>query len=305
MRPALLLLCSLFFAAPAFAQNLQVVTVPVDPLDATVPHAAYNGHATTFKAIARGGSGTYFTEWDFDGNGVYDATSTTSNPYNLGLRFQLPNQAADTTFLARVRVTSGGQTVTGTYPVHVFSDVPADPGNANERQLQIQRSVAIDDALWFLHTSMTRAGDPTNPLTGAQIIGHLAEQTTYTAGAFLEALGRTRHFPAFPVAYLGELPDAAANTRRWRDDPYAEDAARLVNFLLSQASVVSVTAQDESNLSGFYPEVALPPIPGTDDGWGLLIGAVPNDLSTGHAASALRGLAFARLQGFVAQVGDP
>ncbi len=34
-----------------------------------------------------GGNGTYLMEWDFDGNGVYDASLTTNNRYNLSTAF--------------------------------------------------------------------------------------------------------------------------------------------------------------------------------------------------------------------------
>lgn len=45
---------SLVLSSAALAQNLQVIPVPWIAADATIPHFAYNGHATTFKAIARG-----------------------------------------------------------------------------------------------------------------------------------------------------------------------------------------------------------------------------------------------------------
>ncbi len=293
------------------AQGLEVITVPWVAAEPAVPHLAYNGHATTFKAIARGGNGTYLVEWDFDGNGTWDLSSSTTDRYDLSARFTFANQAADVTFLARVQVTSNAEVAVATYPVRVFADVPADPSTATDRQLQVMRGVAIDDGLWFLHTQLTRVGDETNPVTGAQVTGWLdpdAGQASYrniSSGSHLEALGLNGHFPAFPTAYLGELPDPAANAARWAGDPYAEDAARLVNHLLTQALVVSIAAPDESNLTGFYPEVAATPIPGTDDGFGLHIGYNTSNHVNGPHSNALRGFALAHLTGFVAQVGDP
>ena len=293
------------------AQGLQVIPVPWVATDPTVPHAAYNGHATTFKAIARGGDGTYLVEWDYDGDGVYDSIATRTDRYDLSEAFTFPVQAADRTFVATLRVTSAGQTAFGSYPVRVFADVPGDFALATDRQVQVMRSVSIDDGLWFLHKQMARTGNEDDPMTGAQIKGWVdpdAGQTTYrniASGSYLEALGRNLHFPAFPAAYLGALPDPAANAARWATDPYAEDAARLVNHLLTQASVVSVSAADEVNLVGFYPEVAASPIAGTDDGIGLCVGYAPGELTNGPLSNVLRGLAFANLTGFVAQVGDP
>ena len=77
-----------------------------------------------------------------------------------------------------------------------------------------------------------------------------------------------------------------------------------MNYLLTQASVVTVAAADESNLTGFYPEVAKTRIPGTDDGIGIYVGYSPGEQSTGPLSGILRALALANLTGFVAQVGD-
>ena len=297
-------LWSVCFSAVSFAQGLQVIPVPWTALDPTVPHAAYNSHATTFKAIARGGNGTYLVEWDFNGDGVFDYSVSTTNRYNLSTRFTYPNQAFDLDMVATVRVTSNGETVVGAYPVHIYADVPANPASATARQLQVMRNVALDDGLWFLHNQLTRTGDETNVLTGATITAVLPVMTTMTSGAFLEALGRNQHSPAFPPAYIGDQPNPMENAMRWATDPYAEDAARLVNGLLAAATVVGVAAADESNMVGFYPEVTATPIPGTDDGIGLYIGSTPGDQTTGWMANALRGLAVSHLTGYVAQVGD-
>ncbi|MBK7196644.1 MAG: hypothetical protein IPH80_29545 [Myxococcales bacterium] len=260
----------------AEAQSLRVLPVPWVAADPTIPHQAYNGHATTFKAIARGGNGTYVVEWDFDGNGVYDFSATRSNRYDLSTTFTYPSQATTTTFQATVRVTSNAQVVTGTYPVRVFADVPLDPNAATDRQLQVMRSVAVDDALWYLHNQLTRSGNEEDALTGAQATGYISQadntiRNAATSG-FLWSLSLNGHYAAFPPAYIGALPDAADNAARWANDPYAEDAMRVVNGLLLQATIVGVDAASESNLTGFYPEVQQEPIYGTDDGIGIWIG---------------------------------
>lgn len=300
----------LLVGSVASAQDLRVLPVPLVAEDPTVPHLAYRGHATTFKAIARGGNGTYLFEWDFDGDGVYDFSATTTNRYFLSTRFTYPDQASDRLFQATVRVTSNGQVVIGSYPVLVLAEVPTDPSIANDRQLQVMRSVAIDDGLWYLHGAMGRAGNEADPLTGAQITGWVDSDVGSTTlrnqitAAFLEALGRNQHRAAFPSAYLGEQPDPAGNALRWATDPYAEDAARLLNHLLAQAFAVSVTAADEVNTHGVFPEVTLPPIPGTDDGIGLHVGNGPGDQTNGPLSYVIRALAFADVGGYAAQVGD-
>ncbi len=288
-------------SAAASAQGLTVIPVPAVQLDASAPHFAYNGHATTFKAIARGGGGTYVYEWDFQGDGTYDFTATTTNRYDLSTRFTYPNQASDARFFARVRVTSNAETVTATYPVHVFADVPTNPSLATARQLQVMRNVAIDDGLWFLHNQMVRTGDEANSVTGAQ-----ASATLPTGGypfleaGILEALSRNERRVAFPGAYAGPRPDPASNALRWATDPYAEDAMRMLNQTLNALTVYVIDPADEANETGFYPAAVRVPIPGTDDGIGL--GGGGNN--TGAMSVPLQALATARLGGFVAQVGD-
>jgi len=291
-------------ASAALAQNLEVIPVPWNALDLAIPHQAYNGHATTFKAIARGGNGTYDVEWDFDGDGAFEPVVTTTSRYNLSATFTYPNQATTRTFQAVVRVKSNGETVAAAYPVRVFADVPSDPAAATDRQLQVMRGVAVDDGLWNLHNQIVRSGNEADPLTGAQITGNLGGNTTATAAGFLWSLALNGHYAAFPAAYLGDMPDAAVNAARWSTDPYAEDAVRLVNYLLINATVVSVAAADEVNLVGFYPEVLKTPIPGTDDLIGLYIGSSPGDQTSYYMGHALSALSAARLGGYVAQVGD-
>lgn len=306
MTARLLLPLTLLLAATAFAQNLRVLTVPAVALDPAVPHAAYNGHPTLLKAIARGGDGNYAVEWDYEGDGTFDVASTRTNRYDLSTAVTFPSATTDRTYEAVVRVTSNGQTVTATYPVRVYADVPANPNLATERQLQVMRNVATDDGLWFLHNQLARVGNEDDPLTGAQISASIPTTTfkNISSASFLEALGRHQHYPAFPAAYLGEMPNVAENAARWANDPYAEDAARLVNGMLAQTSVVSVPTSDETNLVGFYPERTATPIPGTDDGIGLYLGYTSGDLTNGPLNNFLRALAVSHLTGYVAQVGD-
>src|SRR5688572_24441712 len=112
-------IAALVLLAPltAAAQNLEAIPVPHVALDASAPHFAYNGRATTFKAIARGGSTEWVVDWDFEGDGTWDNTRTVTNRYDLSARFTYPDQATSTTFTARVRVTSGAETATAEYPV--------------------------------------------------------------------------------------------------------------------------------------------------------------------------------------------
>ena len=52
-----------------YAQGLEVINVPYVPGKPGIPHGTYNQVSTKFMAMARGGGGTYFYDWDFNGDG--------------------------------------------------------------------------------------------------------------------------------------------------------------------------------------------------------------------------------------------
>ncbi|HEV8325120.1 MAG TPA: PKD domain-containing protein, partial [Myxococcota bacterium] len=305
---------TLGLASAAWAA-VDVIPVPWNALDPAIPHQAYNGHPTTFKAIARGGASPYTVEWDFDGDGTFDVLFTSTDRYNLSTVYTYPAQAATVTFNAAVRVTSGPDVDVGYYPVRVFADVPADPTLASPRQLQIMRGVATDDALWWMHLNVTgRAGSEFDPFTGAQITGYFnhgdVSYRTASASTFIWANSLNGHFVAFPVgAYIGTFPAGyePENDARWNNDPYAEDVLRNINWLLTnRLTIVSgIPAVDESNATGMYPEIVRTPIGGTDDGIGIYIGFAPGDMTTYPMGHALAALSVAHLAGLAAQVGDP
>ena len=185
MMFAFTLLCR---TAPAWAAA-KVITVPVTSGDITTPHLAYNGHTTTFKAIARGFSGIAQAQsarfsWDFNGDGIYDRESVpaqcVSAPegttcYDLSAKFTYPPQSVSTTFQAKVRLSVSGQDTFAVYPVFVRADVPAASGgsatilpqNATDEQLEVMRAVALDESLWYLHLHLSNRGG-----TGAAIYGY-------------------------------------------------------------------------------------------------------------------------------------
>lgn len=221
--------------AAGSAEAFSVVPVPKNPQDVNVPHNAYNGKATTYKAIVRDGNcGQYTYWWDPDGPGpiAEQAQQTTADPYNLGFQYTYPNQAADKLFAARVRVQCGAEEAIGTYLVYVTADVPG-PGNANNatvEQLAIMSDVALDDVLWNLHREMISRGG-----NGAAITGYVDHQTNgvdwdvATTGAALWAWSLNGHFPAYPPAtYAGPEPAGclAKNNQLWARSPYSESAMR-------------------------------------------------------------------------------
>lgn len=290
-----------------------VVTVPFDPTDRNVPHPAYNGAPTIFKAIARQGNGTYTYEWDFQGDGVYDFSATTNNRYNLSTSFMYPRRYDDVAYTARVRVTSNGITETADYPVMHYGTILGDQPDAirNEPRTnmdllkdyvandqgrkwrKIMTDKAIDDALWRLHNEIVRTGGE----GVAAITGHISSSTAHTGGV-MTAMQKRKHKAAYPPGtYAGGDPVPtptwlAENDLRYRSDPYAEDLVRLLNFNLSNMPAFGVSASDEADDAGT-------PIAGTNDGIGLSF-SMQDAYHTGIAAE---GLATSGLAGTAAQVG--
>ncbi|MFN3202685.1 MAG: PKD domain-containing protein, partial [Bradymonadia bacterium] len=257
------------------ASALSVVTVPQSPQDTTIPHGAINNEPTRFMAIARDGAAPYTVSWDYDGNGTWDTTFNTNDPYNLAADYTYPVQASDNLFVANVRVVDGGgNTAFGSFPVLVYANVPrlSQANSATEEQLNVMRNRAITRGLWWLHVNYFagRAG------SGSAISGYMDKRDGLRAGsyatvdyaltgAYLWALALNGHFPAYePGTYAGpSTPDwVAQNNALWNNTPFAEDAIRMVNWGLNTFNFVNIPAADEADDGN-------PAIAGTNDGIGF------------------------------------
>jgi hypothetical protein len=316
-RGIIALLLVLFAVPAAFAQP-KVVTVPFNPNDQTVPHPAYNGHPTRFKAIARNsGTTTPYYRWDVDGNGIWDlcagrtpAVATgrwyQDNEYCQDCFSQLPAVSADTVFYATIEMApsvdgSGNPSASyyASYPIYVRADVPSGQTGANGAspdQLEFMKSVALDDALWYLHCQLSRLG------SGSTMYAYASQSTynaTVTASAqFLLALAGSGHFPAYPIGsynQYGYSPPAGfytANDYRWATDPYAEDGIRLFNYLMNNVFATTIPVADEA-------DDGMTTVPGTNDTYGFYLASTENEMNQGAmslAALARSGLVGTRVQ---------
>lgn len=198
---------------PLHAQTLEVIPVPMVSTNPIIPHDTYNGVATTFKAIARGGTGSYNYEWDFNGDGTYDYSNSTSDSYNLSASYTYPDQASDRTFIAKIRVTSGAETATAEYRVTIHATA----------FLWVKVNKAIDDGLWYLHTHQTRGTDANSAEYGYWSYGYPVAAT----GAATEA---------FEIQ--GHLPEGNYDT-----NPYVETVQRGLNYLLARTNVYAIFPQ--------------------------------------------------------------
>ena len=205
------------------------MTVPWYAGNPDVPHYAYNGHATIFKATARGGTGTYTYEWDFNGDGTYDYSNTTTNGYNLSAQYTYPNQTSDKTYIARVRVTSGANTATAEYPVTVHANAT----------LEVKVNVAVDDGLWYLHTSQNRYRSGGIDYGSWDYGGYTSSPTASSVQAFM---------------VHGHLETGDYDT-----DPYVETVARGLKYMFttlrSQAIATQTYGNPDTNGNGIGIEV--------------------------------------------------
>ena len=317
---------------PIVPSNLQtytdrVVTVSFDPTNRNLPHPAFNGSPTIFKAIARNCAAPIEYAWDF-GNGSSSGTQTTNNRYNLSFAFTYPNQVADVAFTAKIKLIScNGAALAehneAVYPVMVYGSIffdRADASHANPvnnidltarpeyvangvgRQWRKRMSdKAIEDGLWQLHNDfINRTGEGLATITANINAPTSANPQLAYAGIAMTAMQKRKHKAAYPpgtypvgdsVPYANWL---AENDHRYASDPYAEDLLRLLNYVLTQLTAVGVAAADEA-------DDAKTPIPLTNDGVGLSFSA---DTTAYHSGMAAEAIATSGLAGTAAQVGD-
>ncbi|MFN3198759.1 MAG: PKD domain-containing protein [Bradymonadia bacterium] len=301
-----LLGCFSTLAAVGTASALTVVPVPQNPNDLTVPHAAMNQTATTFKAIVREGSGPYTVSFDYQGDGTYDYTYNTSDPYVLEASYTYPDVAENTLIIANIRVTdNAGDTAFGSYPVFIYADVPtlSNANNATENQLGIMRRRAIDNGLWFMHKQMVNRAGSNNTITGS-VRGpdsNAGQDQAASSGAYIWALTLNGYIAAYPPGtYVGPMTadETFQNDQMWNNSPYSEDAIRVINWFMSNAAYQGGLSGDDEGDDGN------PAVVGTNDGQGLYFNGITTNRIYGNGvAIAGMGVATAPLGDTVVQLG--
>lgn len=129
------------------------LTVSPDPVVITVPwqfsggievpHDTWSGEEVILKAVVKSRHGPLTYTWDF-GDGT-SASGTVTDLYNVSARHTY-TAASGTPFVARLTVTdTDGRTASDTFPIIV-----------REKSLDVEINKAIDDGLWYLHTTQDR-----------------------------------------------------------------------------------------------------------------------------------------------------
>jgi hypothetical protein len=150
--PALALIAAA--ALPALGA-VTVKTVPFDPHNFSTPHTAIIGAQLILGAtVDLGGSADAFQySWNFGDGSPATAPANITNPYNISATHTYTSGTAGvTTWTAVVTVTdvttpSNGP-FTANYPILL------QPNN-----LQARVNIAIDNGLWYLHSTMWRGTD--------------------------------------------------------------------------------------------------------------------------------------------------
>jgi hypothetical protein len=208
--------------------GLAAITVPWEG-DPTLPHQVYNGGTITLQGTASVPTGCALTSASWDpGDGTGPVAVSFANPRALELAHTYTG-ANGQPYIATLTVTDNcGNSSSDTYRV-----VIVDPKN-----LDVEINMAIDQGLWWLHkrlnlttingipagywVNQSYAADTASSLQALQIHGHLE---------------------------VGNLAE----------DPYAEDVARGMAYLMTTLGSISVPVQTagdpDSNGNGYGLDV--------------------------------------------------
>lgn len=231
---------------PGEGCTMQAITVPAKAEDPAAPHVTYSGAVTTLKGIARYGGNQF--RWDFGDGTAGTPWTAISYPYNLGVNHTYLGSVGDTfTATLSLRNSAAPDTVaTASYPI-VIKDGGSSLASLTREQTDVRAQMAIEQALWYLHITMTRGtyadGTPgyaqpyamnsaTNPLLDACLV------TT--------AFATHGHVAARPWTVTIDENQVGVDLIPYRYDPYVETARRLLNYV----TVNAVAPAIQSQLSG-------------------------------------------------------
>jgi hypothetical protein len=210
---------------------MQAICVPWQPSNPAIAHYTYTGKAITLKGIARGSANQYY--WEYGDATAPMAWTAIGNAYNLGVTHTytgIPGQL----FIATLHVRDSAAPAveaTDTYPIKMY--LSTDQGIQSHEDVRI--NIAIDEGLWYLHTTLVRATYGAGEPGYAQPYGYWAE-TAY----------------GYPQAATGAAVDAfqlhgSKANGDYDGDPYVEDVQRALNYLLANAYSYAIGVQTAGN----------------------------------------------------------
>lgn len=202
-----------------------------DPADG--PHPAITGDVTLLKAIVESNSATLSYEWDTEYDGSTFAGDSglvaVTDPYSLTYSTSYSAAGAYTAAVRVIDTAIGPDAVVGfdTYAVEVV-DLPADPAARRD----LQKRIAIEDGLWWLHEQFKRSVTPADQgSANVAEIDQYEEGTLFCIQAFIDA------------GFLATGDE---------DNPYTEDVRQVVNWITWWLGIMPIT--DKEELEGIDPE---------------------------------------------------
>ena len=113
------------------------------PWHAGEPHPTWSGKTVTLKGTCKGFTGTVKYTWDF-GDGT-SASGTVTNPYAIGATHAYTGTVGTPIRAILTVEDTDGHRSSDQYDLMILGQTP-----------QVERDVAIDEGLWWMHTGMTR-----------------------------------------------------------------------------------------------------------------------------------------------------
>lgn len=217
----------LLLVAPgnAWAVAPTVKTVPTNPANAAITHDVISGVPAILGGTSNQSGATYTYDWN-PGDGGTHCTGNVTDGYVIQCTHTYSGSVG-TTFTATLTVTNSATSEHGsnTYKVTIRAD-----------NLASRVNIAIDNALWYLHSQMVRGtdaatGTPTGTWTtcsGFSCYGYQAIDGSNTQ--------------AFEVS--GHLQNGPAS------DPYTEDVARGLAQVFTYLNTFAVSANQTVTYQG-------------------------------------------------------
>lgn len=205
-----LILLILFLPAYVSAEeSLKVICVPW--YNSYNAHQTWSGKEIILKGTVKRGTGTLKYQWDF-GDGNSTITKIVTNPYSISATHTYKG-SENTLFIATLKVTDGmNNTGTDSYRVRI-----------REATTTVAMDIAIDNALWFLHSTQTRTIQSGTECGYWKASGFYVSPTAAAIEAFENQ---------------GRLPGGDRD-----EDPYVETIERGFNYLFTRCEIVTIGTQ--------------------------------------------------------------
>ncbi len=210
-------LLAIFMTTPVLAIAPVVKTVPAIADNPTIPHDALPDKAVTLKGTSSvQGPGIQAT-WDF-GDGSSPFVSNVANQYDVSTTHTYSG-APGSIFAATLTVldTRTGESSSSVYRVGI-----------REKSVETEVSIALDEALWYLHKTMNRTQ------SGASDTGGWSG----TCGFACDDTGAVNASNVLAFESSGFLPSGDPS------NPYTETVARAMNTVLDPSSTASIRNSD-------------------------------------------------------------